>query len=142
MAGFTQRADAAVGSALLCASLPIFLCPWHPHQPPVLSSLTQQLSILLNSGKADVSCSVWGHMQREGTQDKHSVWGHMQREGTQDKHHRETLFITSLLDSKSATSFHGTVLGHLCKGATGIPNLWLWRALVVAKTQPIRCHRH
>lgn len=40
----------------------------------------------------------------------------MQREGTQDKYHRETLFIASLLGSKSATSFHGTVLGHFCKG--------------------------
>lgn len=136
MAGFTQRADAAVSSAFLVCILV------HLSLPLASSPASLQLAALLSScpsysGKADASCSVWGDMQREGTQNKHH-----KREGTQDKHHRETLFITSLLGSKPATSFHGIVLGHLCKGATGIPNLWLWRALVVAKTQPIRCHRH
>lgn len=108
MAGFIQPAQdhrASLWQALSkkhdAVSPALLVCILAHLSQPLASSPALLSSCLSDSGRAGVSCSVQGHMQREGTQ---------------DKYHRETLFIASLLGSKSATSFHGTVLGHLCKG--------------------------
>lgn len=86
-----------------CCQLCLACIPAHLSQPLAssLASSSLQLVAFLSScpsesGRADVNCSVRGHIQREGTQDKHC---------------RKTLFIASLLGSKSAMSSHGNCSG-------------------------------